>query len=154
MSKQIVDTDARIRTKQALVDRLTVLLQTRSGNMTQAVEAERAINTAQEELEQARSWLAEMRGRVAMSTINLRYESAAPLGGGVLEPVRQAFADVGGLFGQSLGFIILLVAALLPWTIAAVIIFLGWRWMRSGAPPFNLRRQAEAPADAGSEPAP
>jgi hypothetical protein len=134
LSKQIVDTDARVRTKQALVERLTVLLQTRSGNMAQAVEAERAINAAQEELEQARAWLAEMRGRVAMSTINIRYESGSPLGGGFTEPLRRSFATMGNLFGQSLGFIILLVAALLPWAILIGAAFAIWRWLRPRLP--------------------
>lgn len=130
LSKQIVDTDARIRIKEALVERLTVILQTRSGNIAQAVEAERAVNAAQEELEQARAWLAEMRTRVAMSMFEIDYESGAPLGGGFSEPVRDAFASVGQLFGRSLAFIILLVAFILPWLLVAAAAFLGFRAAR------------------------
>ena len=66
LSKQIVDTDARIRAKQALADRLLGLIQTRDGKVGELVEAERAFATAQEELDAARSWMGEMRQRVAM----------------------------------------------------------------------------------------
>jgi hypothetical protein len=147
LSKQIVDTDARVRTKQALVDRLTVLLQTRSGNMAQAVEAERAINAAQEELEQARSWLAEMRGRVAMSTINIRYESGSRLGGGFVDPLRRSVATMGNLFGESLGFIILLFAALLPWAVLIGGAFAIWRWVSRRLPRKRQNETGEAPPD-------
>jgi hypothetical protein len=147
-----VDTDARMRTKQALIDRLTVLLQTRSGNMAQAVEAERAINAAQEELEQARSWLAEMRGRVAMSTITLRYESAGRLGGGFIDPLRQSFAQMGSLFGQSLGFIILLVAALLPWAILIGLLVLAVRTLRRRLPHLDWRKPNKDGSETGSAP--
>jgi len=152
LSKQIVDTDARIRTKQALVDRLTILLQTRSGNMQQAVEAERAINAAQEELEQARSWLAEMRGRVAMSTITLRYESAAPLGGGFIEPIRASFAQMGNLFGQSLGLIIMVVAALLPWAILVGLVLLAVRALRRRLPHLDWRKPGTDGSDTETAP--
>ncbi|MBA3677010.1 MAG: DUF4349 domain-containing protein [Sphingosinicella sp.] len=130
LSKQIVDTDARIRTKEALVARLTQILATRSGNIEQAVAAERAVNVAQEELEQARAWLVEMRGRVAMSTFEIGYESGAPLAGGFSEPIQGAFATVGELFGKSLGLIILVVAALLPWVLIALGIILAMRAAR------------------------
>ncbi|PWG02199.1 DUF4349 domain-containing protein [Sphingosinicella humi] len=121
LSKQIVDTAARIRTKEALVERLTALLQTRSGNIEQAVEAERAINAAQEELEKARAWLLEMRGRVAMSTFDIGYTSAAPLAGGVSDPLRDAMGSVGDMFGRSLALIITLIATLLPWALLGLL---------------------------------
>lgn len=130
LSKQMVDTDARVRTKEALVARLTNILETRSGNIEQAVAAERAVNTAQEELEQARAWLAEMRGRIAMSTIDIAYESGGPLGGGFSEPIRRAFANIGSFTGQSLSILITLMAGLLPWLFAGLVIFFGVRAAR------------------------
>jgi hypothetical protein len=65
LSKQIVDTEARMRGKEALAQRLLALLGSRQGKVGELVEAERAYAQAQEELDAARSWLAEMRGRVA-----------------------------------------------------------------------------------------
>ena len=148
LSKQMIDTEARIRTKQALADRLNVLLATRSGNIQQAVEAERAVNAAQEELEQARAWLVEMRGRVAMSTMDVRYQSGSPLSGGFSEPVRDAFAEVAALTGKSIGMIVVLLAAVLPW--AALLLAGLWgvrryrRWRDTGR-----RADEPTPADPG-----
>ena len=156
LSKQIVDTAARIRTKEVLVDRLTTLLETRSGNIAQAVEAERAINGAQEELEQARSWLAEMRGRVAMSTFEINYQSGAPLGGGFSDPLREAFAGIGALFGRSLALIITLIAAILPW--ALLLALLGWLYrllasrLRRGHDDGSVDREAGDQDEADSSP--
>lgn len=142
LSKQIIDTSARIKTKEILVERLTKLLETRSGNIAQAVEAERAINGAQEELEQGRAWLTEMRGRVAMSTFEIGYQSGAPLGGGFNDPVREAFAGVGEMTGRSLAIAITLVAAILPWALLLALIL--WLYRR-----FRRRRDAEPEAEGG-----
>ena len=141
LSKQMVDTAARIRIKEALVDRLTALLATRSGNIAQAVEAERAVNAAQEDLEQARGWLVEMRGRVAMSTIDIGYTSAAPLGGGFADPLRESLGDVGALFSRSLAMLIMLAAGLLPW---ALLAGLAW-WLFRRFRPARRRHLAVEP---------
>lgn len=146
LSKQIVDTAARIRTKEALVERLTALLETRSGNIAQAVEAERAINAAQEELEQARAWLVEMRGRVAMSTFEIGYTSEGPLPGAVGDPLRDAFGSVGDLFGRSLALIITLVAAVLPWALLALLIWWIAATARRRMAKGHLEEIEEAPA--------
>ncbi|SMF64009.1 DUF4349 domain-containing protein [Allosphingosinicella indica] len=143
LSKQMVDTEARIRIKQALVDRLTALLATRSGNIQQAVEAERAVNAAQEELEQARAWLAEMRGRVALSTMDIAYQSGAPLAGGFATPVREAWGEVASLSGKSLAMILIVVAALAPWAAALALILVAVRLYR--------RRRPRAVSEADAE---
>jgi hypothetical protein len=77
LSRQMIDSAARIRTREVLIQRLTGLLQTRSGNIAQAVEAERAINTAQEELEAARASLADMNGRVGCRRLRSPISRAA-----------------------------------------------------------------------------
>lgn len=150
LSRQMVDTEARIRTREALIRRLTELLETRSGNIQQAVEAERAINTAQEELDAARGWLAEMRTRVAMSTFAIRYESRAPLAGGVGDPIRDAFGEVGSIFAQSLAVLILLFGAILPWAAIGLLVWFGvraWRRRRGDAAdePFTPAEEEQPP---------
>ena len=145
LSRQMIDAEARIRTREALIRRLTTLLETRSGNIQQAVEAERAINTAQEELDAARGWLAEMRTRVDMSTFDIRYASGAPLGGGVGDPLRHALSDVGSLAARSLAALILLVGVVLPWALAGLGVFYTVRRVRR-------RRAPEGQADEGEPP--
>jgi hypothetical protein len=148
LSKQIVDADARIRTKQVLVQRLTTLLETRSGNIAQAVEAERAINEAQEELEKGRAWLAEMRGRVAFSTVDISYASRTPIAGSVGNPLRQALDGVGVIFAGSLALIITIIGAALPWLALAALAWWLWRQWRRRAERHDPPASAEAEADA------
>lgn len=130
LSRQMVDSAARIRTREVLIRRLTALLATRSGNIQQAVEAERAINTAQEELEAAQAWLGEMRGRVAMSAIEISYLARAPAAPDSTSPVVQALDQVGSISASSFGAMILIAGVALPWLMLATAIFLLTRFVR------------------------
>ncbi len=74
LAKQIVDTEARLRARKLLRDRLMEVLATRRGTVTELVEAERGVAQVNEEIDQATSWLSEMRGRVAFSRLNISYD--------------------------------------------------------------------------------
>jgi hypothetical protein len=129
LSRQMIDSEARIRTREVLIQRLTTLLQTRSGNIEQAVAAERAINAAQEELEAARAALADMRGRVAMSAVEIAYlaRGPAPDAG---NPIARAFGQVASTTASSLGAMILIVGIALPWAILGGLLILLARTVR------------------------
>lgn len=129
LSRQMIDSAARIRTREVLIQRLTGLLQTRSGNIAQAVEAERAINTAQEELEAARASLADMSGRVAMSAVEIAYvaRGAAPAS---TNPIGRALDQVAAAASGSVGAMILILGVFLPWAIVAGLLFLAVRTVR------------------------
>jgi len=77
VSKEIVDTQARIRQRELLVQRMTEILRSRSGKLAELVETERSVAQAQEELDQAKAWLAELQGRVALSDFDIHYEAAS-----------------------------------------------------------------------------
>lgn len=77
VSKDIVDAEARIRQRELLVARLTDILRTRNGKVAELVEAERSVAQAQEELDQAKGWLTELRGRVGMADMEVTYEAVA-----------------------------------------------------------------------------
>lgn len=130
LSRQMIDGEARIRTREILIRRLTALLETRSGNIQQAVEAERAINTAQEELEAARAWLGEMRTRVAMSAVEIDYLVAAPPVAGSESPIAEAFATVGAGATASLGAFILVVGIAFPWLLLGLLVWLAMQVMK------------------------
>ena len=135
LSKQIVDTDARLRARTLLRDRLMEVLATRRGTVTELVAAERGVAQVNEEIDQARSWLAEMKGRVAFSQIDIRYEGAvAPQPTrGFMDPVRGAVGSLGAIFGSILAVLIVLGAVGLPALAGA----LGARqlWRRFGMRP-------------------
>lgn len=114
LSKNIVDTEARLRARTVLRDRLMEVLQNRRGTVAELVEAERGVAQVNEEIDQARSWLTEMRGRVAYSTMTVSYESGKPSAGGFVDPIRSAFNSLGSLFGNLIGVLIVLLAVLIP----------------------------------------
>ncbi|WP_232842947.1 DUF4349 domain-containing protein [Allopontixanthobacter confluentis] len=114
LSKQIVDTEARLRARTVLRDRLLDVLETRQGKVSELVEAERGVARVNEEIDQARSWLEEMRGRVAYSRINIAYASHSPAAGGFVEPVRSAVGSLGSLLGMMVAALIVMLAVIVP----------------------------------------
>ena len=130
MSKGIVDTEARLRSRIALRERMMEVLQTRRGTVAELVEAERSVAQINEEIDQARSWLEEMRGRVAFSRMNIDYGSAAPVGGSFLDPVTGAIGSIGSISGYVLAMMIMLLAAGIP--LGAGVIGVRWIMRRKG----------------------
>lgn len=119
VSKQIVDTEARIRQRELLVARLTDALRNAKGKPSELVDAERSITRAQEELDQARAWLTENRGRVAMSEFTIGYGAVAPslstasLG----SQLSEAAQGSGAVFMIGLRALLSIAIYLLPWAL-------------------------------------
>ncbi len=145
LSKSIVDTEARLRARTVLRDRLMEVLATRRGTVAELVEAERGVAQVNEEIDQARSWLSEMKSRVAFSRLDIAYQSAQPSAsassspGGFMAPVRGAISALGPMFGVVAAVLILLGALALP----GFVLWVGARalWHRTG---WHWRRQGEA----------
>ncbi len=114
VSKSIVDTEARIRARQDLRDRLTEVLRTRKGSVRELVEAERSVAAVNEEIDQARSWLAETKGRVAFSRMDIDYAPAAAPVGTFIAPIEGALGSLSGILGTIVALLIVLLAIGLP----------------------------------------
>ncbi|MBY6218373.1 DUF4349 domain-containing protein [Qipengyuania aquimaris] len=114
LSKRIVDTEARLRARTVLRDRLMDVLRNRRGTVAELVEAERGVAQVNEEIDQARSWLNEMRGRVAYSTMTLEYESGTPSEGGFADPIRNAWGSLATIFGNLIAIFMVLGLVVLP----------------------------------------
>ncbi len=114
LSKQIVDTEARLRARTLLRDRLMDILRNRQGSVAELVEAERGVAQVNEEIDQAQSWLAEMRGRVEFSRMDVSYQSGTPAGGGFMEPIRNAFGSIGSVLGNTIAALIVLLTVAVP----------------------------------------
>lgn len=130
VSKEIVDTEARLRQREILVARLTDMLRNRQGRVSELVEAERSVATAQEELDQAKGWLGQLRTRVALSEFRINYLPAV-----AVEPSprpqsnRLADAFVTSLgtvfaFGRTLLIMLILLA---PWALIGLAVALPLR---------------------------
>ena len=124
VSKSIIDTEARIRSREELRDRLTQVLRTRKGSVEELVEAERNVAAVNEEIDQAKSWLAETKGRVAFSRMDIDYTSKVSTGGTVTGPIKDALDSFGGIFGTVVAWLIMLLAVALP--VGGVVAGLAW----------------------------
>jgi hypothetical protein len=122
VSKNIVDAEARIRQRELLVTRLTEILHTRTGKVAELVEAERSVAQAQEELDQAKGWLAELRGRVAMSDFEINYSAVAPSAspGSTGSQLADAIVGSGASFLIGIRGLLTLFIYLLPWLLILV----------------------------------
>ncbi|QVM82874.1 DUF4349 domain-containing protein [Novosphingobium decolorationis] len=114
LSKQIVDTAARLKARRLLRDRLMEVLATRKGSVAELVEAERGVAKVNEEIDQAESWLAQMQGRVDFSEMNLSYAARTPSSGGFLGPIREAVRNLDTILGTVIGALIILGAIGIP----------------------------------------
>ncbi len=133
VSKQIVDAKARMAQRELLVQRLTEILRTRSGKVSELVEAERSVAQAQEELDQARGWLNALQGRVAMSDFEIRYTATAPaaMSGSVVNQLGEAGQGSLASFLIGLRGLLTLAIYLAPWALLAVpMMLLARMWRR------------------------
>lgn len=150
LTRQIVDTEARLRAQTALRDRLQELLRSRPGRLSDLLEVERELARVQGEIDAVQSSLAVMRTRVAMSELTIQYRSAPrPVGSDTFEPLRRAFANFLGIVVSGFAAIIMIIAGLIP--IAAVVVPIVWlalRWRRARGGRFFGPRSAPAPAEA------
>ena len=145
LSKQIVDTEARLRSRELLRDRLMDVLRSRRGTVAELVEAERSVAQVNQEIDQARSWLTEMRGRVAFSQMSITYEAGAPeavdQGGGFSGPIYSAWNALGSILGSMIAFLMLALTVLVPIGLVGFGIYRLARWFgatfRNEVPPEN-----------------
>ena len=137
LTRQIVDTDATVRAKTALRDRLQQMLQTRSGPLDDLLSVEEKLAEVQGELDATTSELAVMRERVATSDVTIEYNSTGVLAPkGVWSPIGQAVSGVTAALALTVAAMIYVVAYLLPWAlVAGAIVWLIRRALRKRRKP-------------------
>jgi hypothetical protein len=116
LTREIVDTEATLRAKRALRDRLQQLLATRPGSLSDLLGVERELSRVQGEIDSTESNLAAMRTRVAMSALTIEYGSnVRAVGSGTFEPLWLALAGFIVAAVESTATLVTVVGALLPW---------------------------------------
>ncbi len=143
LTRQIVDTEARLRAQTTLRDRLQELLRTSRGRLSDLLEVERELARVQGEIDSVQSQLAVMRTRVSMSELTLSYHSSPrSLGSDTFEPLRQAFASFLGIIVGGFAAIIVIIAGLIPFAVVLIpAIWLLLRWRRGRGGRFFSRKQ-------------
>ncbi len=129
LTRYIVDMDARLEAKKALRDRIRVLLETNEGSLSDVLAAERALSDVQGEIDSMTAQLRAARARVAMSSLNISYQSDPETSTGVFKPLIQAFGDFGRTSVASLAEAVRFVARTWPFFIVLMIalaVIRGW----------------------------
>lgn len=140
VSKAMVDTEARLRQRELLVARLTEILRTRQGKVAELVEAERSVAVAQEEIDQAKGWLTELRARVAMSTVDITYQPVVPSPAAARGGLHDSVALSASAFVAGLSAILQIAIYALPWALLALV---GWLVARRWVPRWPGRSDDE-----------
>lgn len=134
LTRQILDTDARLKAQTTLRDRLQNLLETRDGKLPDLLAVERELARVQGEIESATSVLAALRKRVSMSAVNINYQSqSVAVSRSAFAPVADALTDFFRLMAEALAGIIRFLAVALPILILLILPglwALRWLWRR------------------------
>jgi hypothetical protein len=129
LTANIVDAAARLNARTTLRDRLQTLLETRDGDLGDLLQVERELARVQEQLDAQASVLAALRQRVDTSTLSLSYQPKREIvEPDQFNPIRAALGEVGDVFSEAVGSVILVIAALIPWLI--IVIPVGWLFLR------------------------
>ena len=127
VSKDMVDTAARLKQRELLVARLTEVLRAHNGKVGELVEAERSVAAAQEEIDQARGWLGELQARVAMSTIDVNYAAIAPQPAPVSNTIGDSVANSAASVVAAFGGLLRLAIYLAPWAMLGILAWFALR---------------------------
>lgn len=139
LTRQILDTDARLNARITLKRRLEVLLATREGELGELLEIERELARVTGEIESMSSNLKALRLRVSMSEMTVNYETKRSLvAGGRSNPLTRAFGDFFYNMSEALAAVVTFFAIGLPWML--LIGIFAFIWLRAIWPWVRKRR--------------
>lgn len=116
LSRQIIDTDAHLRAKTLLRERLEALLRSHSATVADLLSVEKAASDNQQNIDAAQAELAAMRARIATSELKIEYQSKgvfAPQG--AWAPLKASVDNFMQTVAVSLAALVQLVALIFPW---------------------------------------
>ena len=128
LTRQIIDTGARMEAQVTLQGRLMGLLERRDGDLGDLLQIERELARVTGDIESIRAQLKTLRLRVSMSSLDLNYQTKQAINGARDNPLGQAF---GGFFynmAAAFASVVTAFAIGLPWMI--LIGGLLWIWLR------------------------
>ncbi|HVY85690.1 MAG TPA: DUF4349 domain-containing protein [Caulobacterales bacterium] len=152
LTRDIVDTEARLRASHTLRDRLQQLLASRPGKLSDLLDIERELARVQGEIDSTESQLAVMRARVDMSVLTLTYSSTAQsIRSDTFKPLGDALAGFLGWIVIGVASIVTVIAILLPWVVVIwLIVWLVLTLRRRMGGRFFKRRPPETPPPAAN----
>ena len=129
LTRQIIDTGARLEAQKTLQGRLLSLLERRDGKLGELLQIERELARVTGDIESIEAQLKTLRLRVSMSSLNVNYQTKVPAFSGSREnPLGQAFGDFFYNLSAAIAAVITAFAVGLPW-ILLIGLFL-WIWLK------------------------
>lgn len=134
LTRYIIDLDARLEAKITLRDRIRILLENSEGSLSDILAAERALADVQGEIDSMTAQLNAAKARIAMSTLNISYQSDPETSVGLFKPLAEAFGDFGRTSVASLASAVRFVAGAWPFFIILMVVLAILRmWWRGRA---------------------
>ena len=123
-TREYADLETRLSVKRDAQARLLEILRTRTGKLSDLVEAERELSRLVEEAERLEGERRYLAKQVELATITIEiFEPAAFLRDGAAAPLFQAVRDALPLLSRSVAMMLYASAAALPWVIVAVLVW-------------------------------
>ena len=123
-TREYTDLETRLAVKRDAQARLLEILRTRTGKLSDLVEAERELSRLVEEAERLEGERRYLAKQVELATITIEiFEPAAFLRDGAAAPLFQAVRDALPLLSRSVAMMLYASAAALPWVIVAVLVW-------------------------------
>jgi hypothetical protein len=138
LTREILDTGARLDAQRTLQGRLMGLLERRDGSLGDLLQIERELARVTGDIESIEAQLKTLRLRVSMSSLDMNYQTKQPAFSATRNsPLGEAFGDFFYNLSGAIAAVITAFAIGLPWII--LIGLFAWIWLKLIWP--RLRRK-------------
>lgn len=133
LTREITDTEARLRALNALRTRLEAIIATRPGKLSDLLDAERELARVQGDIDSFNSNLAVAKARVDMSVIDLNYVSRPDaVNNSALEPLKQSFLNFFRNIVSGFAAVLDIISTLLPFALVfGPLGWFGWKFFKN-----------------------
>lgn len=125
VTKYYYDLKARLKNSQRFEARIIKLLETKTAKLKDVLETEQELSRIRESIEGLQGEINYYNNLVSLSSVQIDISEAGtviPSKGNIFQPVIDTTFEAIGAFLMSLGSILVLLAAALPWLILAAIV--------------------------------
>lgn len=126
ITEMYYDIEGRLAVKRQSEESLLAIMSTRTTNLQDLLAVEKELARVREEIETLEGKLRYYDNLVGLSTITVSLFEPEPITAGrnFLSPIKDALGDSVEVMARSVGGLIIIFMAVLPWAIVGVIIFL------------------------------
>ena len=133
ITKEYYDIKARLNSKIEMEGRLVELLQTKTNNVSDLLQVEKELGRVRGDIESMEGTIRYYDDLVGLSTVHISiYEpvSITPSSRDIWGPIKEAFRDFLVILSESVAYLMIFIANLLPWAISGFVVFFIFRVFR------------------------